>query len=431
MRFRIFVLVLAFGACQTVENKDGNKGFIKVEGTAFVKDGADYRFIGTNFWYGMNLGASDSTGNRKRLLRELDHLKKLGVSNLRIMGGSEGPDSEPYRSKPSLQPSPGQYNQAVLEGLDFLLDEMRKREMHAVVCLNNFWAWSGGMSQYRAWANGDTIPYPPPVENGSWDEFQKYSSQFYNDKSANKLFEDHIRFIIDRKNSINGLNYKDDPTIMAWQLGNEPRGYQNIEAYQSWIHRTAGFIKSLDNKHLVSLGSEGNTSSHWAGTDFTKDHQSEHIDYTTIHIWVENWGWYNPKQDKATIDSAIIKAQEYLQSHLAENQKLNKPMVIEEFGIGRDLGDHDHRASTHHRDRYFKIIFDEVYKSSTTHTGLSGCNFWAWAGEGRPETPFEYWSEGDDLIGDPPHEAQGWYSVYDSDSSTLKLIKNYAAKIKE
>jgi mannan endo-1,4-beta-mannosidase len=39
------------------------------------------------------------------------------------------------------------------------------------------------------------------------------------------------------------------------------------------------------------------------------------------------------------------------------------------------------------------------------------------------------WKLKDDFIGDPPHEAQGWYSVYDTDSTTIKIIKEYASKI--
>jgi mannan endo-1,4-beta-mannosidase len=40
--------------------------------------------------------------------------------------------------------------------------------------------------------------------------------------------------------------------------------------------------------------------------------------------------------------------------------------------------------------------------------------------------PYANWTQGDDFIGDPPHEPQGWYSVYDKDNSTLEIIKKYA-----
>ena len=49
-----------------------------------------YYYVGTNYWYGMNLGSVGESGDRKRLLSELDQLKSLGISNLRIMASTEG-----------------------------------------------------------------------------------------------------------------------------------------------------------------------------------------------------------------------------------------------------------------------------------------------------------------------------------------------------
>jgi len=57
----------------------------------------------------------------------------------------------------------------------------------------------------------------------------------------------------------------------------------------------------------------------------------------------------------------------------------------------------------------------------------AGVNFWAWGGEGRPRQSGCWWKIGDDFIGDPPHEQQGWYSVYDTDTSTHKIIAKYAS----
>jgi mannan endo-1,4-beta-mannosidase len=282
------------------------ENFVKVEKTTFTIGEKPYYFMGTNFWYGFNLGSKGPGGDRERLLRELDRLKALGVNNLRIMGGSEGPDTEPFRMLPSLQPAPGQYNDEVLDGLDFLLAEMKKRDMYAVVCLNNFWNWSGGMGQYVVWSGvADSIPHPPPAPNGDWDTYQKFAASFYSNTKAVELFNNHIRFIVSRENPYTGTRYSADPTIMAWELANEPRGIDNIEAYRQWIDSTANFIKSLDTNHLVTTGSEGNTSSRFAGTNLATDHSSPAIDYTTAHIWVQNWGVYLPEKADSTLGLSI------------------------------------------------------------------------------------------------------------------------------
>ena len=416
MRKNIYVLLLSI--CSFLAQA---QSFIKVENGKLVKDGKRYHYVGTNFWYGMNLAVS----NKERLIRELDRLNALGVKNLRILAGSEGSLKTPWAVQPTMQNEPGVYNEELWIGLDFLLAEMKKRDMTAVVCLNNFWPWSGGFAQYVSWANkNESIPYPPPAENGDWRTYQQYSARFYSNKIAKQWFDNHIEKVINRINTVNNLPYKNDTTIMAWQLANEPEGSNNVADYRKWIHETAKFIKNLDPNHLVSIGSEGNTPSPANGTNFEKDHQSQYIDYCTFHLWVQNWGWYDPLKAKETYSYAVEKANSYIDEHVKIAQKLNKPIVLEEFGISRDENSYESNSPVQIRDEYYKMIFEKIYSLSKTIPQVAGVNFWAWGGEGRPKLPMSIWKLGDDLIGDPPHEYQGWYSVYDTDISTIHVIEN-------
>jgi mannan endo-1,4-beta-mannosidase len=422
----IVLLLLVLIACKKESPKND---FISVKDTHFEIDGKPYYFLGTNFWYGLNLGSKSTGGDRDRLIRELDRLQSLGVNNLRIVAGSEGPDTEPYRMVPALQTKPGEYNADVAEGLDFLLDEMKKRNMYAVVCLADFWNWSGGMGQYLVWSGeADSIPYPPPHPGGDWNVYQKFTAKFYTNPKAVDMLNNHIKWAVSRTNSISGIAYKDDPTIMAWELANEPRGIDNIEAYRKWISSSAATIKQIDPNHLVTIGSEGTTSSEFAGTDPEKDHSDPNIDYQTIHIWVQNWSVYDPKKPDSTYDNAVAYMLDYLKKHEAVSHKLNKPLVMEEFGISRDLNNHDPNSSTSVRDKYYDKVFEAIYNyAKTENSVVAGVNFWAWGGEGRPGTIEGLWKPGDDFIGDPPHEFQGWYSVYDTDSTTNDIIRKYAS----
>jgi mannan endo-1,4-beta-mannosidase len=408
-----------------------NENFVTTEGTHFKIGAKEYHYLGTNFWYGLNLGSKGAGGDRERLIRELDRLKAMGINNLRIMAASEGPDSEPYRMVPALQTAPGVYNEEVVDGLDFLLHEMKLRNMYAIVCLSNFWNWSGGMGQYIVWTHAaDSIPYPPPHPRGDWGRYQEFVANFYSNQQAVTMLNNHITYIVNRKNSYSNVEYKNDPTIMAWQLCNEPRGLTHTDAYRKWIENTAGLIKQLDNNHLVTTGSEGTTSSPYSGTDPEKDHSFSNIDYMTIHIWVQNWDIYNPLRAAETYDSAVTYALNYLDQHEALARKLNKPLVLEEFGISRDSNSHDAASSVAIRDKYYASIFEGIYrKSREPNSVVAGCNFWAWGGEGRPRQPACMWKANDDFIGDPPHETQGWYSVYDRDSTTNLIIHDYALKM--
>ena len=403
-----------------------NKGpYITIKEGQFIKDKKPFYFLGANFWYGMHLGAGLQEGDLKRLTKELDKLQELGITNLRIMVGFEGPDSEPWRVQPAVQDLPGTYNEELLKGLDRLMVEVGKREMTVVMCLNNFFHWSGGMAQYVSWATETPIPYPDDNPH-NWDDFQSYSATFYSNRKAQKLFNQYVKKIIKRKNTINGLRYKEHPQILSWQIANEPRGYNNVEAYLLWVEKMASFIQKKDKNHLVSLGGEGTTSAEYAGTKFEDVALLESLDYLTAHLWIENWSWYDPQKPQETYDDAIDKASQYIDYHVKKAEELNKPIVFEEFGISRDEFEHHPAGTTAYRDRYYEFIFKKFYDHAENGGILAGSNFWSWSGEGMPSNPGGKWKIGDTLTGDPPHENQGWYSIYRKDKSTLKIIKTYS-----
>lgn len=405
--------------------------FARVENNQFIVDNQPYYFLGTNFWAAMNLASKGEGGNRKRLVRELDYLQSLGIKNLRIMAASEGPNTEPWRAVPAVQTAPNIYDEELLDGLDFVLSEMDKRGMYAVMVLNNYWPWTGGMAQYQAWfSDTEKIPYPPPAENGNWVSFMRFSSRFFKNKKAIEAHRQFIEMLINRRNSYTGLQYKDDPTIFSWQLANEPRGVLVGNAYYRWVKTTAKFIKKLDSNHLVSVGSEGNAVVPFS-RKFKKEHSFREIDYTTAHIWAQNWMWYDPTQPEKDFEKALTKAKKYLSNHLEVAEKLGKPLVLEEFGLARDLGSYDSNASTEWRDRYFRELFSMIHQLAEKKRPIAGCNFWAWSGEGRPRQPKAVWKMGDDFTGDPPFEYQGWYSVYDKDSSTLQICREFAGKMEK
>jgi mannan endo-1,4-beta-mannosidase len=107
-----------------------------------------------------------------------------------------------------------------------------------------------------------------------------------------------------------------------------------------------------------------------------------------------------------------------------EATTLGKPLVLEEFGLARDwetLQDiYNPNSPTTYRDRFYTAMFDQVYSAISIGEPAAGANFWAWAGQARP---------GYAWIGDPPHETPGWYSVYNTDTSTLAIISEYAEKM--
>ena len=385
-------------------------GFVTVSAGRFVDRNRPYAFVGVNFWQGMNLAVDGPGGDRVRLRDELDRLQELGVTNLRVMAASEGPNTEPYRIVPALMVAPGAYDEQVFDALDVLIAELGERGMRAVLVLNNFWEWSGGMAQYVSWYEKSAIPYPADHD---WREFCDYAARFYTYPACQRWYFDHISAVVNRVNKVTNRAYRDEPAIFAWELANEPRYYPD-----NWVGNTARFIRSLDANHLITVGSEGSV-----GGEFVATHQSPFVDYTTIHIWPQNWAWYEPKEPES-FAGAVRETLVYLNRHVAEAKQLGKPLVVEEFGLARDFeplhDGYDPNAPTTLRDRFFTVILDAALDSVSTGGPIAGTNLWAWSGRARP---------GDAWVGDPPHEKPGWYSVYDRDTSTQAIISGHASEL--
>lgn len=111
--------------------------------------------------------------------------------------------------------------------------------------------------------------------------------------------------------------YRDDPTIIAWNLINEPRCESWLAAnkdcnkrFQAWVSEMSTHVRSLDPNHMITIGSEGffgdstpqlmqYNPQAWArelGQDFVLNTNLPNIDFATVHAWPDNWmlpqvGW--------------------------------------------------------------------------------------------------------------------------------------------
>ncbi|KQM64818.1 mannanase [Sphingomonas sp. Leaf17] len=427
------------GAC-AAGNRPGTRpvppagsDFVTVDGLGFRRRGEPYRYAGANIWYGAWLGADTAYGDRARLGRELDRLKALGIRNLRILGSAE---LSPLKNSitPGFRDKSSTYNEDLLKGLDWMLAEMAKRDMTAVIYLTNFWEWSGGMMTYLSWVNGGRfINMNDPAH--PWPEFPNWNAAFYANGQAQAMYRDYIRSVVTRTNSVTGVVYASDPTIMAWQLANEPRpggsdaiAAANLPNFYRWIDGTARYIKTLDRNHLVSTGSEGLKGSIEREDIVLNAHRSPAIDYLTTHIWPNNWSWMDAGRLAQTYDAGAAKVADYIAAHVRMAKALGKPLVIEEFGYPRDGADaYDPSIPTTFKDRFYRQIYTAIEASAKSGGPLAGSNFWAWNGEARTPHADHRFVRGDlGYMGDPPHEPQGWYGVFDSDASTLDVIRAHA-----
>ena len=84
----------------------------------------------------------------------------------------------------------------------------------------------------------------------------RISSEFFTNPQLRDQFKKVIYDILHRVNAINGIMYKEDPTIMAWETGNELE-YLGTRVPADWTIDISKYIKDMDSKHLLIDGSNG------------------------------------------------------------------------------------------------------------------------------------------------------------------------------
>ena len=421
----IIALAVVMSSCNNTQTAPSGE-IIKVENGQFVRNGKPYYFVGTNFWYGAILGSEGEGGNRERLCRELDFMKAQGIENLRILVGGEGENGLLGKIEPNLQPEPGVYNDDVLAGLDYLMMELGKREMTAVLYFNNAWEWSGGYTQYVAWANEEPVLVP---RVDGWFSYNAFAGEFVRNERAKEIFFNHLRYIITRTNRYTGIKYIDDPAIFSWQICNEPRAFSsktedNKAHFAEWIAQSARLIRELDPNHMISTGSEGFYGCEWDMDLCEQIHAVEEIAYINCHVWPYNWKWIAGDNMREKLDVAFENTEAYIAMHTELGEKIGKPVVVEEFGMPRDDLDFRKSSTTTCRDKYYDFVFALVEKSAAEGGKLAGCNFWSWGGYAVTHVEdHEYWAKGDDYTGDPAQEQQGLNSIFVEDEATLDIIR--------
>ena len=274
-----------------------------------------------------------------------------------------------------------------------------------------------------------------PDVTGDWNGFMENSASFYRDAQAQRRVSRGREAAASRAGtpSTAAPTTPIPPSCRGSSRTSRGRARTATSTYfdvfTQWIDGTAGFIKKLAPKQLVSTGNEG-----WMGTAgsrelYVKAHSTKNVDYLTFHMWAPNWSWYDPKKPAATYDGAWQKMQDYLNWHIDAANKLGKPIVLEEFGINRDDGSFSPAATTVYRDRFYTAIYRLLAQRAAAGTPSPAPTSGPGAARAARTTRTSMWKAGDSFVGDPPQEPQGLYCVFDSDASTIAIISANARQM--
>ncbi|KAG2434886.1 hypothetical protein HYH02_012086 [Chlamydomonas schloesseri] len=186
---------------------------------------------------------------------------------------------------------------------------------------------------------------------------------FYASSQVWARYVSFVTSVVNHWNPITQMYYRDDPTILAWELANEPHTTDQFELspkgptqfgdqgvtigrgqlvgrlVNQWLCRAATLLKSLDPNHMVTTGEEGYRTNgpylstapehNWLnnglkGVDFDSNIKCPDVDFMTLHVYPDNWNvpfW----QYQFVIDNFITDRTKLAHAY-------NKPVVMEEYG---------------------------------------------------------------------------------------------------
>ena len=125
--------------------------------------------------------------------------------------------------------APGKFDERSFQALDEVLAAANRSGVRLILPLVDNWPWMGGRAEYARWRG-------------------KSPDDFWTDPQLISDFEQTIRFILTRTNTVTGVRYGDDKAILCWETGNE------IASPPAWTREIARYLKSLDQNHLVMDG---------------------------------------------------------------------------------------------------------------------------------------------------------------------------------
>jgi len=255
-----------------------------------------------------------------------------------------------------FQPAPYTYDEAAFIQLDYVVAKAKEQGIQLILTLVDNWPSYGGIPQYVKWY-------------GLNDH-----DDFYRDSKVKDTYKAYVSHVLNRTNTLTNITYKNEPTILALELGNELRS-NDLPALYAWTDEMAHFIKGIDTQHLLTTGSEGSEYS-----DSYEMHKSDAIDFVSFHLYPENWGWGVDEQ----------RTVNYIRDQAAVARRLGKPLFLGEFGL----------LDKNKRRDFFQKIYQTALEEK-----VNGVAFWLLSGRQADGTLYPdydgftvYYPESQDVI---------------------------------
>lgn len=282
------------------------RSFVTARGRTLQLDRRRFRFGGTNNYY-------LHYKSHYMIDSVLNDAAAMGLTVIRCWGFSDGPAGAAGAGGVVLHPAPYEYNEEAFDSFDYAVYKAGTLGIRLVVALTNNWTDFGGIPQYATW-------------------FSAQHDDFFRRADMKRAYRAWVRHVIGRRNRYTGLRYDAEPTVMTWQLCNEPRcpSDKTGNTLVAWADEMSRYVKRLAPRQLVTVGDEGfygrtgDTDypySDYEGVAWPRLITLPAVDYGTVHLYPQPWGNKTPQW-----------ATDWIVNHIRDGHAAGVPVVIEEFG---------------------------------------------------------------------------------------------------
>ncbi|PSR99440.1 glycoside hydrolase superfamily [Coniella lustricola] len=169
----------------------------------------------------------------------------------------------------SIWPALGEVNEEAFESVDWAVAQARAYGIRLLVPLtDNYDYYHGGKYNFLRWAGFNLTQ----TANSSSPLVQ----QFYTNKTIIASFKEYIHTLLTHVNRYTNLTYAEDPTIFAYESGNELGGpvFGDMDVSVDWVREIGSYVKQLAPEKLFVDGTYGVNKTHFVvgEVDLFSDH---------------------------------------------------------------------------------------------------------------------------------------------------------------
>ncbi|MET3807806.1 hypothetical protein ABIB25_004833 [Nakamurella sp. UYEF19] len=310
------------GVTSTTRSIEANSGFVTRSGRELMLDGQRFRFVGANLY---DAAATDIYScNPGKRLSDADLLTTLRY--LHDQGGATVLRFWAYQT----------YTQGgtYFGGIDRVIAAAKEVGMKVLPVLED--------------GPGNCTTIEPASSKASYKGDTWYSEGYkvpYGNAALS--YRDYVKTVV--------AHYADEPTILGWSMMNEAdtaaRDPFDRPILVDFATDIAAQIRSVDTRHLLTVGTQSNGALGASGPDFTAVYGLSQIDLAEVH----DWGYWGSDQSPMpggsgstppAADSAeCVQRNAKVGCSFALAVGLDKPLFVGEAGIfGRTAEERTARA---------------------------------------------------------------------------------------